>query len=428
MERTIYGWMHEDERMALRRWAFGCKVLELGCYEGLSTMQLAMTATHVTTIDTFDGRATPRVQSTEENFHLNMRACGNTDKVFAIKGETSHVMPKLEEKSFDFIFIDADHSYEAVKADIANARRLLKDGGAMALHDCNDKHGGIWQAVSEMEGMHLVEQTNSIGVFREGPKPVPKPFKVAIMYPTYNGWYMHAGVLPSKRYNQTIIKNGTSIITTTFNRLLCEILNSTEEFTHVAMLHADIVPDMYWLDTLIEELEINKLDMVSAVVPLKDQDVKRGITSTGLATDSDWAVRRLTLREIYQEWTLPETFQAADIPDRVTDQGLLLNSGCWAMRWDRPWKTGLYFRQQDRIAWSIAEKKFGAESASEDWDWSRQLLSRGCRLGATTKVKLIHEKPEYHNRGPWGAWERDEDFFREESLIAKTKAQELVTA
>ena len=419
-ERTIHGWMAEEERMALRRWAFGAKVLEVGCYEGLSTMQLAMTAQHVTTVDTFDGRATGAPRDTEQEFHLNMQACGSTHKVFPIKGDSKDVLPKLE-RSFDFIFIDGDHSYDAVNADARNARKLLREGGALAFHDCDGLHPGVIQTVAELleDGMHQVEQNNSLVVLKEGMKPQPPQTRVALLYPTYNGWYMHAGTIPSAKHNHTIVKNGTSIISTTFNRMLCEVLNSKEQFTHLAMLHADIVPDMYWLDTSIDELESNRLDMISAVVPIKNE---RGSTSTGLEViGTPWAVRRLTMNEVYG-WKLPPTFKAEDIPGRQPQQGLLLNTGCWVMRWNVPWIKGLYFRQQDRIAWSLSEQRYGSESASEDWDWCRQLLSRGCRLGATTKVGLYHERPEFHNRGPWGTWKTDEEFFREDEMLRKVQA------
>lgn len=416
MERMVRGWLAECERMALRRWAFGCKVLEVGCYEGLSTMQMCMTANHVTTVDTFDGRATGEMRDTEADFHENMRACESTHKVFAIKGNSKDVLPKLE-KGFSFIFIDGDHSYEGVNADGKNARKLLAEGGAIAFHDHDGLHPGIVQTVQELveDGMHFVEQSNSLVVLKEGSKPEPQRPRVALLYPAYNGWYMHAGIIPSQKYSHTIVKNGTSIITSTFNALLVEVMNSKERFTHLAMLHADIVPDMHWLDTLIDELEGGDLDMVSAVVPIKNH---RGSTSTGLEVpDTQWAVRRLCMHELH-DWNLPATFKAENIPGRQPGQGLLLNSGCWVMRWDRAWKRGLHFRQQDRIVWSISEQKYGKEQASEDWDWSRQLLSRGCRLGATTKVGLYHERPEFHNRGPWGSWKTDEEFFSETAKLA----------
>ncbi|MDG4650163.1 class I SAM-dependent methyltransferase [Roseibacterium sp. SDUM158017] len=39
------------------------------------------------------------------------------------------------ERGFDFILIDADHSYEGVRRDYLNYRPLLAEGGLLALHD-----------------------------------------------------------------------------------------------------------------------------------------------------------------------------------------------------------------------------------------------------------------------------------------------------
>ena len=38
--------------------------------------------------------------------------------------------------TLDFVFIDADHSYEAAKADIAAWRSKVKPGGILCGHDC----------------------------------------------------------------------------------------------------------------------------------------------------------------------------------------------------------------------------------------------------------------------------------------------------
>lgn len=43
---------------------------------------------------------------------------------------TDKLVPPL-----DFVYLDADHSYEAVKADIATWRKLIKPGGIIAGHD-----------------------------------------------------------------------------------------------------------------------------------------------------------------------------------------------------------------------------------------------------------------------------------------------------
>jgi predicted O-methyltransferase YrrM len=49
----------------------------------------------------------------------------------------------------DFIFIDADHSYEAVKADIAAWSKRLAPGGLIAGHDYDAHWPGVMRAVDE---------------------------------------------------------------------------------------------------------------------------------------------------------------------------------------------------------------------------------------------------------------------------------------
>ena len=63
----------------------------------------------------------------------------------------STVAPRLfDDKSLDFVFIDADHSYEAVKADIAAWHPKVKQGGYLGGHDlCFET---VKRAVDEMIG------------------------------------------------------------------------------------------------------------------------------------------------------------------------------------------------------------------------------------------------------------------------------------
>jgi cephalosporin hydroxylase len=56
-----------------------------------------------------------------------------------------------EDGSLDFVFIDADHSYESVKADIAAWAPKVRPGGYLAGHDFNaaTPNGGVERAVYE---------------------------------------------------------------------------------------------------------------------------------------------------------------------------------------------------------------------------------------------------------------------------------------
>lgn len=54
-----------------------------------------------------------------------------------------------DEDLLDFVFIDAEHTYEGVSADIATWRGLVRDGGLIAGHDFNHKWPGVQKAVLE---------------------------------------------------------------------------------------------------------------------------------------------------------------------------------------------------------------------------------------------------------------------------------------
>lgn len=51
------------------------------------------------------------------------------------KGYSSELLKEFPDGFFDWIYIDGDHSYEGVKADIDVARKKVKDGGYLVFND-----------------------------------------------------------------------------------------------------------------------------------------------------------------------------------------------------------------------------------------------------------------------------------------------------
>ncbi len=191
---------------------------------------------------------------------------------------------------------------------------------------------------------------------------------------------------------------GGSLLSRVFNGLWTKALQQQEQFhiTHFAMLHADIVPAVGWLDTLLEEQQRTGADILSVVVPIKNE---KGLTSTAIdSKDDPWAIeRRITMTEAM---ALPATFSAADcgFPDRA----LLLNTGCWIADLRKPWCKQVAFNIKDRI------HEGQPQTMSEDWDFSRQVHALGGKLLATRKVRVEHVGSlNYPNDCVWGTLQTD---------------------
>ncbi len=72
-----------------------------------------------------------------------------TDRVEIIQSDSVIASTFIEGESLDFVFIDADHSYEGCKADIEAWSPKVRKGGMVAGHDYNSKWPGVIKAVTE---------------------------------------------------------------------------------------------------------------------------------------------------------------------------------------------------------------------------------------------------------------------------------------
>lgn len=198
-----------------------------------------------------------------------------------------------------------------------------------------------------------------------------------------------------------------SLLASNFNQLWCGALNRVlcgERVDYFAMLHDDVGPAEYWLDTLIDELEDKQLDVLGVAVPIKDT---RGETSLALHNEGDnWTpAGRLTMHDIHQ---LPETFTSEDI-----GLPLLLNTGCWVCKFDMKWADKVHFEINDRIVlkqFSDGEWRYQAQTEPEDWFFSRVLHQLDLKIGATRKIAVNHRgEMDFTNERAWGSQTYDSD-------------------
>lgn len=121
----------------------GRRVLEIGTGLGVSTAAMAATAKHVATYD-IDAWVHDTIWP------------GLPDKVVGVKS-LEHVG-----RAFGAVFIDADHSTEAVARDLSVALQHLGLGGVVIAHDTASP--AVREGLVEASGWHWIDTTHGLGV------------------------------------------------------------------------------------------------------------------------------------------------------------------------------------------------------------------------------------------------------------------------
>jgi predicted O-methyltransferase YrrM len=154
----IDGWMEPSELEWLYETAHSmpnaASVVEIGSWKGRSTVALCEALMHcpgasIWAVDTFLGdegvvRAAGPFDPDviRDEFRRNTAAYGHL-KVLMM--ESVKASSAFEDGSVDWVFIDADHSYNAVVADILAWAPKLKTDGLLSGHDY--WHSGVMEAV-----------------------------------------------------------------------------------------------------------------------------------------------------------------------------------------------------------------------------------------------------------------------------------------
>jgi len=162
------------------------------------------------------------------------------------------------------------------------------------------------------------QETQGTSIHSEGRNGV----RCFIAIPTYDGSVAAetaTGLLsPGVKTEYTTMFHGSSLLCRGFNTMFAMALNNRNKgFTHFLLHHADIGPEMGWLDKMVEIMQREGADVLSAVSPIKNQE---GLTSTAL--DEDWrgrsafvCPRRLTLHELYNDFptSIPQNYRATPV-------------------------------------------------------------------------------------------------------------------
>lgn len=166
----VEGFLHCEELEKLIDLACACDVLEVGSFRGLSAWGMASTARTLRCVDTFRANSAGQEQmpqmTTFTDFNRSISRYSNVTYFIG----TSEDAARLLHDDYDFIFLDAMHDYENVKADIERWWPFVREGGTMAFHDFgHSDFEGVQRAVEEKFGP--VKDNNLVVTLRWIHKP-----------------------------------------------------------------------------------------------------------------------------------------------------------------------------------------------------------------------------------------------------------------
>jgi predicted O-methyltransferase YrrM len=134
-----------NETDKLRWLAAGADVLEIGSAYGYSAVVMALAGASVVAVDPHNWLPSLGVMQ------ANLASYEVSDQVDIRVARSNDEMPRLhaEGRLFDLVWIDGDHSAEAVAHDVAWALKLLRPGtGILACHDYDESTcPGVRQAL-----------------------------------------------------------------------------------------------------------------------------------------------------------------------------------------------------------------------------------------------------------------------------------------
>ena len=158
----IESWFAEGEAEALAELARGRVVLELGAYKGASAVVMAKGgARMVHSVDWH--RGDPELHGYRDTLCAmwhNLTAADVLHQVVIHVGRFQDVLPLFRPESFDLVFVDGCHTYEAVKRDIELALPLLRTNGVLACHDYG--RWGVQPALREVCDRLGIEEIETV--------------------------------------------------------------------------------------------------------------------------------------------------------------------------------------------------------------------------------------------------------------------------
>jgi predicted O-methyltransferase YrrM len=149
-------------------------VVEIGSYCGGSTVVIARTAARrapgarVFAIEPFSAEGARYQRNYESLFDANVADWSVGTTIEKVRTTSDAAAPGWK-RPIDFLYVDGDHSYDAVVRDVRNFVPFVREGGVFAFHDYKPGKDGVRRAVDELVAPYHAKlfQAGSLAVFRK---------------------------------------------------------------------------------------------------------------------------------------------------------------------------------------------------------------------------------------------------------------------
>jgi predicted O-methyltransferase YrrM len=182
--RGIPGWLRDEQ--AERLWDVasrvpqGGQIVEIGSYQGRSTIVLARAAAETVSVLAIDPHAgndrSPGVregspaegQRDHVAFEENLRSRGLTERVRHIRSPSQTAHEDVE-GDIDFLFVDGSHRYREALDDLRHWGARVRSGGTMCVHDTYTSlfvTAATYRSVALSGGWRYVGRERSLAEYR----------------------------------------------------------------------------------------------------------------------------------------------------------------------------------------------------------------------------------------------------------------------
>src|SRR5438105_6049980 len=153
-----------------------CRMAEIGSWLGNGSTQIFLQelsnyhGAGLLCVDTWQGNPNvPRHQDIVSKydvfgtFRINVETARSSIKPQALMASSAESASLIADGAFDLIFVDADHSYDSVRNDVAAWRSKVRPGGILCGHDCECR--------ATRENGPLLEENRHAGTIPGGGTP-----------------------------------------------------------------------------------------------------------------------------------------------------------------------------------------------------------------------------------------------------------------